>query len=90
MAHVEMRYRCPTCNTAYNDHKDAIKCRNRHPIREETWAVGKDGKEVRFFEALPAGACYSKEWSLKEADLSDLIEVRERQLKELKAKEVLG
>lgn len=80
MAHIEVWHRCPTCQLLYDKQKDAINCRNSHPIRAEQWAVGKGGKAVKVQE----------NWSdaigraLREADLSDNIHERAKQLQEMK------
>lgn len=83
MAHVEVWYRCPVYNQAYNDQREAIKCRNAHPVRSERWAVGKGGKAVRIFDNCALNGQGGLYWALREADLSDFIEERKRQLEEL-------
>jgi hypothetical protein len=80
MAHIETRYRCPVCNLAYDNQGEAIGCRNVHPVRLERWAVGKDGKEVRISDNSTLDGYGGVNWALKEADLSDFIEERKRQL----------
>lgn len=77
MAHLETWYRCPICNRAHDTYSEAVKCRNKHPIQSERWAVGKRGKVVRIFNNFSAKEV---DQSLREADLSDLIEERKRQL----------
>ena len=79
MAHIETWYRCPVCDRLYDKQKEAITCRNNHPISVEQWAIGKSGKAVKVQE----------NWSdatgraMREADLSDNIHERARQLKDL-------
>lgn len=74
MAYIEIRYCCPVCNKKYAKQNGAIKCRNTHPVLEEKWAVGNGSKSVRIFNNT------EEEWALKEADLSDFIEERKKQL----------
>lgn len=76
MAHIEIWYRCPLCKRAYDTEREAVICKNKHPITTERWAVGKGGKAVRVYSPR------EEMWALKEADLSDFIEERKRQLKE--------
>ena len=52
MAHIVTWYRCPVCNQAYDNEREAMRCRNQHPIRSELWAIGKGGKGVRILEEL--------------------------------------
>lgn len=82
MAHIETRYRCPVCNGSYKNQKKAISCRDSHSIRVERWAVGKGGKAVRINENCSIYGYGGVNWALKEADLSDFIEERKRQLEE--------
>jgi hypothetical protein len=86
MAHIETWYRCPVCNVSYDSQHDAIKCRNSHPVKEERWAVGKGGKAVRIFENWALDTMHGVIGALREADLSDDIEERKRQLAEEKRK----
>jgi hypothetical protein len=83
MARVEIYYRCPACNTLYDSTHAAVKCRNSHAISQETWAVGRNGKSVRFFDHLHPDSMYGRNWALREAELSDYIEERKKQLAEL-------
>jgi len=83
MAHIEIWYRCPVCNKAYNDQREATRCKNRHPLIEETWAVGKGGKGVRIFDNWHPDSVHGVNGALREADLSDFIEERKLQLAEL-------
>lgn len=80
MAHIETWYRCPACQLLYGKQKDAIACRNSHPIRAEQWAVGKGGKAAKVMGNHVNGVADA----LREADLSDFIVEREKQLRELK------
>lgn len=82
MAHIETRYCCPICNAAYSEYKEAIRCRNKHGIIVERWAVGKY-KKVRIFENHHRDSCNGENGALKEANLSDNIDERKRQLEEL-------
>ena len=77
MAHIEIWYRCPLCKRVYDTEREALICKNKHPIITERRAVGKDGKAVRIDR--PG----EEAWALREADLSDFIEERKRQLKEM-------
>ena len=81
MAHIETWYRCPICNKAHRSQIDAIKCRDAHPIVDEKWAVGKGGKSVRIYDNCSIDGFGGVNWALKEADMSDLIEVRKQQLR---------
>jgi hypothetical protein len=82
MAHIETWYRCPVCNQAYGSQGEAIDCRNDHLIVSERWAVGKGGKAVRINDNCSINGYGGINWALKEADMSDLVEVRNLQLKE--------
>ncbi len=83
MAHVETWYRCPACNGLYDTYKEAYNCRNSHAIRSEQWAVGKGGKAVYIQKNSAPNSLYGREWALKEADLSDNIYEREKQLEQI-------
>ena len=80
VAHIEIRYCCPVCNRKYAKQSGAIKCRNTHPIVEEKWAVGQGGKSVRIYDNCSEDGYGGLNWALKEADLSDFIEERKKQL----------
>ncbi|WP_407310971.1 hypothetical protein [Desulfosporosinus sp. SB140] len=82
MAHIETWHRCPVCNQAYNNQGKAVKCRNNHPIKAESWAVGKDGKAVRILDRCTFNGRGGVNWALQEADLSDDIKMRTKQLEE--------
>ena len=82
MAHIEVWYRCPVCDARYTDEQSAIRCKNRHPIIPERWAVGKDGKAVKINEFASPDGKYGMHWALREADLSDFIEERKMQLQQ--------
>ncbi len=82
MAHIEVWHRCPTCQRLYDKQKDAINCRNSHPIREEQWAVGKGGKSVKIFDNCSFDGYGGVNWALREADRSDFIEERKQQLQQ--------
>jgi hypothetical protein len=79
MAHVETWYRCPTCTRVYTSSHEAVECRNSHHITPERWAVGKY-KSVRIDEHSSGRGGLI--WALEEADLSDNIHERARQLEE--------
>jgi hypothetical protein len=74
MAHVETWWRCPGCHRKHDTQKKAEKCAVTH-VHSEQWAVGGGGKAVLV-------AYRGLEWALREADLSDFIEERKRQLAE--------
>lgn len=82
MAHIETWYRCP-CGAAYDTQKEAIQCAVSH-VHSEQWAVGS--KAVRIFDNWASGI-HSISGALREADLSDFIEERKRQLAEMEEKE---
>lgn len=84
MAHIETWYRCPVCNHPYDSQGEAIKCRNNHPIMSEKLAVGKSGKAVRIYDNCSLNGYGGLNWALKEAELSDNIEERKRQLEQSK------
>ncbi len=84
MAHIEVWHRCPVCKKLFSTATEAVKCRNTHTIPAETWAVGRGGKGVRVFENVAPDSMYGLNWALREADLSDFIEERKRQLSERK------
>ena len=73
MAHIETWYRCPTCNGLHDTQKEAITCRNSHPIMAERWAVGKNGKAARINENCSMDGLYGIKWALREADKSDSV-----------------
>ena len=77
MAHIEIWYHCPLCKRAYDTEREAVISKNKHPIITERRAVGKDGKAVRIDRPGEEAR------ALREADLSDFIEERKRQLKEM-------
>jgi len=87
MAHIEIWYRCPVCNQAYSSQREATRCKNLHPVKEERWAVGKGGKAVRIFDNWAPDTMHGINGALREADLSDFIEERKRQLAELEKQE---
>lgn len=76
MAHIEIWWSCPGCHLRWTTQREAIKCAVSH-VRPERWAVSDrhPGKAV---------ACnYRGEaFALREADLSDFIDERQRELKE--------
>ncbi len=82
MAIVRTYYTCPTCQRMHETVKEATICRNRHPIRGQNWAVGKY-KMVRISERCHPDGMYGLNWALREADLSDNIEERRKQLAEI-------
>lgn len=81
MAQIKVFYICPVCKASHDKQSDAIACRNKHPIRTETWAVGKE-KMVRIYDHCASDGLGGMNWALREADLSDNIETRKRQIKE--------
>ena len=82
MAHIEIWHRCPVCNKAHDTQREAVKCRDLHPIRTERWAVGKGGKAVRIFDNCTPDGRGGVNWALREANLSDSIEIRKKQLEQ--------
>lgn len=80
MAHLETRYQCPICHRWWSSRKEAETCRNTHPITEALWAIGRDGKKVMAYGNCKEGSRGSIQWAMREADLSDDINVRRRQL----------
>lgn len=76
MAHIEVWWSCPGCHLRWTTQREAVKCAASH-VRSERWAVSDrhPGKAV---------ACnYRGEaFALREADLSDFIEERRRELEE--------
>ena len=76
MAHIEIWWSCPGCHLRWTTQREAVKCAASH-VRSERWAVSDrhPGKAV---------ACnYRGEaFALREADLSDFIEERRRELEE--------
>jgi hypothetical protein len=83
MAYIEIRYCCPICKAAHSEYIEAVRCRNKHDIIVERWAVGKH-KKVRIFENHHKDSCNGENGALKEADLSDNIHERRKQLEELR------
>ncbi len=81
MAHVETWYRCPVCDLMHGTYKAAIDCRNKHEVISEQWAVGHY-KSVRIDPHCSGRGGLN--WALQEADLSDFIPERQRQLEELR------
>jgi hypothetical protein len=84
MAHVETWYRCPTCDSVWSTFKEAEKCKNSHNVRSEQWAVGAGGKAVRINEHCSVNSMYGLNWALEEANLSDNIHERKKQLEKKK------
>jgi hypothetical protein len=84
VAHIEVCYRCPACDRGYDTRRKAIDCRNSHPAIEEKWAIGKGGKGVRIYDNWAPSSRHGIIGALREADLSDNIEERKRQLEGLK------
>ena len=76
MAHIEIWWSCPGCHLRWTMQREAVRCAASH-VRSERWAVSDrhPGKAV---------ACnYRGEaFALREADLSDFIEDRRRELEE--------
>ena len=57
-----------------------MRCRDQHPIKVEHWAVGKGGKAVMIFDNWSPNSEHGIRGALREADLSDDIYERKRQL----------
>jgi hypothetical protein len=81
MAHIETWWSC-RCGARYGTQKEATSCAISH-VRSEQWAVGKGGKAVRISANCAPDGMYGVNWALREADLSDLVEERRRQLAEM-------
>lgn len=81
MAHIETWWSC-RCGARYGTQKEAICCAVSH-VRPEQWAVGKGGKAVRIFENHAPDSRHGINGALREADLSDFVEERRRQLAEM-------
>ena len=84
MAHIETWWSC-RCGARYGTQKEAISCAISH-VRSEQWAVGKGGKAVRISANCALDGMYGLNWALREADLSDFVEERRRQLAEMEGK----
>lgn len=84
MAVLMTLFRCPTCKTLHKSQKDALACKNRHLIIREQWAVGRDGKAVRVMPGVHPDGLYGLKWALREADLSDFVDTRRKQLEKEK------
>ena len=41
---------CPSCKSKYYSQKEAIECRNKHPIPVETWLMCECGIGVRHYD----------------------------------------
>ena len=80
MAHIETLYRCICCNALYSSQKEAISCASSH-VRAERWALGKY-KSVRIFDNHTPNSVHGIYGAQREADLSDDIDQRRRQLAE--------
>lgn len=74
MAHLEERWRCTGCRVTFRTETEARRHVHSH-VKKETWAVSDKypGKEV---------ACNYRgtQWALREADLSDFLPQRKRDL----------
>lgn len=54
---IETLYVCPTCRSKWTTQREAVHCRNSHPISTERWAVNEKGGGVRIFDnCAPNGA----------------------------------
>lgn len=80
MAHIETWYRCPVCGRAHGTYKEAVICKNKHDIQSEQWAVGTGGKAVRIFDNWAPDSLHGINGAQREADLSDFVEIRKKQL----------
>lgn len=74
------------CKAAYTNYIEAVRCRNKHDIIIEHWAVGKY-KSVRIYDNHHKDSRYGVNGALREADLSDNIYERKLQLETLKKQE---
>ena len=84
MAHIETWWRC-RCGAAYDTQKKAVNCAISH-VHSEQWAIGKGGKAVRIFDNHAPNSQHGIIGALREADLSDFVEERRRQLAEMEEK----
>ncbi len=73
MAHLETWWKCPGCHRHWDTRREAEQCAATH-VHSEQWAVGK-------YKAVKV-SYRGQDWALREADLSDDIEERKRQLAE--------
>lgn len=76
MAHIEVWWRCPSCNQCWDTQGEAAKCAASH-VRPERWAVSDrhPGKAV-------ACSYRGEAFALREADLSDFIDERKIELEQ--------
>ena len=81
MAHIEIWYSC-ICGACYDTQREANLCALSH-VKAERWAVGKNRKAVRIFDNWSPDSIHGVRGALREADLSDFIEVRKKQLEAL-------
>lgn len=84
VAKIEKWYKCPVCKRCYTEQREAVRCKNKHPILEEEWAVSEPytGKAVKICME------FSREMALREADLPDNIVERKKKLCELENEKV--
>ena len=84
MAHVETWYRCLYCKAAYDSMKEARECAAGH-VRAEKWAVSENlpGKAVSFDPSAKPWSYNSEQWALQEAELSDFVKERRKQIAEM-------
>lgn len=87
MAHVETWYRCPVCSVAHGSRKEAVACRDKHPIESERWAVGKH-QSVRIFANHTPWSRGGEKAALFEADLSPFIEESKKQIAAMKKEDL--
>ena len=80
MARIEIWYKCP-CGVWYTTQKEAIKCAVSHVVSGK-FAVGSH-KSVRVYDNHAANSLHGMIGALREADLSDIIDVRKKQLTEM-------
>ncbi len=87
MSRVEERYRCPACGGLWKTYREAVICRNRHPIKSELWAMNAvSRKAVRINENCTPDGYGGIKWALREANLSDNKILRKKQLEAIKGR----
>lgn len=84
MAHIETWYAC-RCGASYSTRKEAVERAVSH-VHPERWAVGRTGKAVRIYDNWAPNSAHGVNGALIEAELSDNVELRRRQLAAMEEK----
>lgn len=71
---------------SYSTRKEAVECAVSH-VHPERWAVGSTGKAVRIYDNWAPNSAHGVNGALIEAELSDNVELRRRQLAAMEEKE---